>query len=152
MGDLDNLVIWEQLQRKQPERTQDISEATFALRPEEKVEVRVEKVLPKLDMNATPGPSGLRNGHTRIGAGDFAPPSSDEAIEWLEKLLTDMANDKMPTWFMHAIQAAKRMALVKAEATQSGGVADHKPKQIPNTLAKVGDKAVLEQCHAKYVK
>ena len=38
------------------------------------------------------------------------------------------------------------MALVKAEATQAGGVADHRPEQIPNTLAKVGDKAVLEQC------
>ena len=29
---------------------------------------------------------------------------------------------------------------------------DHKPVQIRNTLAKVGDKAMLEQCHAEYVK
>ena len=36
------------------------------------------------------------------------------------------------------------MALVKAKATHAGGVADHMPVQIPNTLAKVGDKAVLE--------
>ena len=31
-------------------------------------------------------------------------------------------------------------------------VADHMPVQIPNTLAKVGDKAMLEQCQAEYVK
>ena len=69
------------------------------------MELRVEKVLPELDMNAAPGPSGLWNGHIRIWAGAFAPPSADDAIEWLEKLLTDMANDKMPAWFMHAIHA-----------------------------------------------
>jgi len=98
-------VIWEQLKRKHPERKHDIIEAAFALRPEEEVEVRVEKVLPKLDTNAAPGPSGLRNGNIRIWAGAFAPPSTDEAIEWLEKLLTNMANGRMPAWFMHAIQA-----------------------------------------------
>ena len=108
------------------------------------MEVRVEKILPKLDMNATPGPAGLRNGHIRIWAGVFAPPSAYEAIEWLEKLLTDMANDMMLAWCMHAIQAAELMVPVKAEATEAGGVADHRPVQIPNTLAKVGDKAVLE--------
>ena len=54
--------------------------------------MKVEKILPKLDMNAAPGPAGLRNGHIRIWAGVFAHPSADEAIEWLEKLLTDMAN------------------------------------------------------------
>jgi hypothetical protein len=67
------------------------------------VELKVGNILPKRDMNVVPGPSGLRNGHIRIWAGAFAPPSADEAIEWLEKLLTDMANDKMPAWFMHAI-------------------------------------------------
>ena len=138
LGDLDNPVIWEQLQRKHSERKQDISEAAFELRPEEEVEVRVEKVLPKLDMNAAPGPSGLRNGHITIWAGAFAPPSADEAIEWLEKLLTNMANAMMPAWFMQAIQAAELMALVKAEATQAGGVADHIPVLIRNTLAKWG--------------
>ncbi len=71
------------------------------------------------------------------------------AIEWLEKLLTDMANDMMPAWFMHAIHAAELIALVKAEATRVGGVADDRPVQIPNTLAKLGGKAVLEQCQAE---
>ncbi len=31
-------------------------------------------------------------------------------------------------------------------------VADQRPVQIPNTLAKMGDKAMLEQCQAEYVK
>ena len=66
------------------------------MRPEEEVEVRVEKVLPKLDMNAAPGPAGLRNGHIRTWARAFAPPAAAEAIEWLEKLLTNMANDRLP--------------------------------------------------------
>jgi hypothetical protein len=57
LGDLNNQVIWEQLQRKHPERKQDISEEAFTLRPEEEVEVKVEKILPKLDMNAAPGPA-----------------------------------------------------------------------------------------------
>ena len=52
---------------------------------------------------------------------------ADEAIEWLEKLLTDMANDKLPGWFMKAIQAAGLMALVKTEAARESRVADHRP-------------------------
>jgi hypothetical protein len=103
LGDLDNPKIWEQLQRKHPERKQNISEDVFKMRPDEEVELKVEKIPPKLDMNAASGPSGLRYGHIRIWAGAFAPPSADEAIEWLEKLLTDMANDKMLAWFMEAI-------------------------------------------------
>ncbi len=116
------------------------------------MKLKVEKILPKLDVNAAPGPTGLRNGHVRIRAGDFAPPSADEAIEWQEKLLSDMANGRLSAWFMHAIQAAQLMALVKTEAKREGEIADHMPVQIPNTLAKVGDKAVLEQCHREYVK
>jgi hypothetical protein len=57
-----------------------------------------------------------------------------------------MANNKLPGWFIQAIQTAELMALVKAEVAAEGKVADHRPIQIPNTLAKVGDKAVLEQC------
>ncbi len=75
LGDLNNSEIWEQLQRKHPERKQHICEETFELRPEEEVELKVGNVLPKLDVNAAPGPSGLRNGHLRIWAGVFSPPS-----------------------------------------------------------------------------
>ena len=84
----------------------------------------MSKVLTKLDMNAAPGPSGLRNGHIRIWAGIFVPPDADEAIQWLEMLLTDMANNKLPS--MQAIQAAELMTVVKAETKLTGGVADHK--------------------------
>ncbi len=38
-----------------------------------------------------------------------------------------MANARMLAWFMQAIQAAELMALVKAEAKEAGGVADHRP-------------------------
>ena len=139
LGDLNNPEIWEQLQKKHPDRKRDLGEDAYDQRPEEEVDLKVGNILPKLDMYAAPGPSGLRNGHIRIWAGAFAPPSADEAIEWLEKLLTDMANDRLPGWFMQAIQAAELMALVKAEATREGKIADHRPIQIPNTLAKVGD-------------
>ena len=44
------------------------------------------------------------------------------------------------------------MALVKAEAAAKGKVADHRPVQIPNTLAKVRDNALLEHCQAEYVR
>ena len=91
------------------------------------MDLKVGNILPKLDMNATPGPSGLRKGHIRIWAGVFAPTSADEAIEWLEKLLTYMTNDMLPGWFTQAIQAAELMALVKAEATREGNVSDHRP-------------------------
>jgi hypothetical protein len=143
---LDNHEIWDQLQKKHPDRKQDIREDAYDLQPEEEVELKVGNILPKLDMNAAPGPSGLRNGHIKIWAGVFAPPSTDKVVEWFEKLLTGMANDMLPGWFIHAIHAAELMALIKAEATAEGKVADHRPVQIPNTLAKVGDKAVLEQC------
>ena len=53
---------------------------------------------------------------------------------------------------MQAIQAAELMALVKAEKKETQTVADHRPVQIPNTLTKVGGKAMLDHCHAEYVK
>ena len=43
------------------------------------------------------------------------------------------------------------MALVKAEKKPSQTVADHMPVQIINTLAKMGDKAMLEQCQKECV-
>jgi hypothetical protein len=55
-----------------------------------------------------------------------------------------MDNDKPPGWFTQAVNSAELVALVKAEKKPSQTVADHRPVQIPNTLAKVGDKAMLE--------
>ncbi len=60
------------------------------------MELKVGNILPKLDMNAAPEPSGLRNAHIGLCARVFAPPLADEAIQWLEALLADMANDRLP--------------------------------------------------------
>ncbi len=115
IGDLNNPEIWEQMRAIHPDRKEPIRKEFFDFRPVEEIELKVEKILPKLDINAAPGPSGLRNAHLRIWTGVFAPPSTDEAIEYLESMLSDMANDKMPGWFMRAVQSAELMALVKAE-------------------------------------
>ncbi len=53
---------------------------------------------------------------------------------------------------MQAVQSAELLALVKTEQKNGDKVADHMRVQIPNTPAKVGDKAMMEQCHADYVK
>jgi len=87
----------------------------------------------------------------RLWTGVFAPPAADEAVQHLEELLSDMANYKLPGWFVQAVQSAELLALVKAEKNATETVADHRPVQIPNTLAKVGDKAMLEQCQKGYV-
>ena len=100
-------------------------------------------MLPKLDVNAAHGPSGLRNGHLRVWTGVLAPKSVDEAVERLETLISDMANDKMSAWFMRATQAAEVIALVKREAERAGVTIDHGPAQVPNTISKLEDKTVL---------
>ncbi len=146
LSDLENNEIWEQLQRKHLDKKESIPEDLFEFKPEEEVELKIGNILPKLDMHAVPRPSSLRNAHIRLWTGVYAPPSADEAVGWMDMLLTDMANDRLPAWFMHAVQAAELMALVKAEAKRPGDIADHRPVQIPNTLSKVGNKVMLEQC------
>ncbi len=54
------------MQRKHPDRKQQIEEEIFEYRPEEEVELKVGNILHKLDMNAAPGPVGLRNAHIRM--------------------------------------------------------------------------------------
>ncbi len=56
---MDNPEIWEQMKAKQPERKQLIKDEYFQHMPEEDVELKVANILPKLDINAAPGPSGL---------------------------------------------------------------------------------------------
>ena len=63
--------------------------------------------MPKLDVHAAPGPSGLRNGHLRIWTGVFALEAAEEAVEHLELFISDMANDKLPTWFTRATHDAE---------------------------------------------
>ncbi len=41
LGDLNNPKIWEQLQKKHPERKQPISEEAFDITPEEEVDLKV---------------------------------------------------------------------------------------------------------------
>ena len=106
IGDLENGEMWEQMKKKHPARKEQIKEEHYLFQPEEEIELKVGNILHKLDMNAAPGPSGLRNMHLRLWTGVFTPPAADEAIQHLEELMTDMANDKLPGWFMHAVHAA----------------------------------------------
>ncbi len=127
IGDLENPEIWAQMKNKHPARKHIIKEEHYQLQPEEEIELKVGNILHKLDMNAAPGPSGLRNGQLRLWTGVFAPPTADEAIHHLEDILTDMTNDKLPGWFMQAIQSAELMELVKADKRATKAVADHRP-------------------------
>ncbi len=74
IGDLSDPEIWEQMKAKHLDRKQPIKEEYFAVIPDEEIELKVERILPKLDMNAAPGPAGLRNAHLRMWTGVFAPP------------------------------------------------------------------------------
>ena len=56
--------------------------------------------------------------------GVFAPTSAEEATKHVEGLISDIANDKVPAWFMQAIQAAGLIAIVKNMAFL-GALADH---------------------------
>ena len=64
--DLEDPEVWEQIKRKHPSRKEAINEESYKFRPEEEVELKVGNILPKLDINAAPGPSGLRNTHLRL--------------------------------------------------------------------------------------
>jgi hypothetical protein len=84
-----------QIEDKHPSRKRKIPQRAYAFQPEEELYLKLEKILPKLDVHAAPGPSGLRNGHLRIWSGVFAPEAAEEAVEHLELLISDMANDKL---------------------------------------------------------
>ena len=42
--------------------------------------------------------------------------------------------------------------MVKGEAQRTGSTTDHRPVQFPNTICKIGDKAMLEQYQADYIR
>ena len=84
--------------------------------------------------------------------GVFAPEAAEEAVEHLELLISDMANDKMHAWFMRATQDAEVIAIVKREAEEQERTAEHRPVQVPNTISKLEDKALLEQYQEVYRK
>jgi hypothetical protein len=66
IGDMNDPEIWAQMKAKHPERKQPIKEEYFDVIPEEDIEFKVGKILPKLGMNAAPGPTGLRNAQLRM--------------------------------------------------------------------------------------
>ena len=112
----------------------------------------LEKIIPKLDVHAAPGPSGLRNNHLRIWAGVFAPESADEAVEHMETLITDMANDKLQAWFMRTTQAREVITIVKRKEEVQERTSDHRPVQVPNTINKLEDKEVLPLFREVYIR
>jgi hypothetical protein len=113
LGDLGNPEIMAQMQAKHPARQREIGQAIYAFVADEELQISIEKILPKLDLNAAPGPSGFWNGYLRIWTGVFAPSSAKEATWHLETLITGMANDMTPGGFMQAMQAADIIAIVK---------------------------------------
>ena len=77
--------------------------------------------------------------------GVYARPAADDAVDHLEILISDMATDITPPWLMHAVQGAGLIALAKGEAS-NGETGD----QIPNTLSKIEDMAVLQHTQVDY--
>jgi hypothetical protein len=83
--------------------------------------------------------------------GVFAPATTDTAIENLEDQITNMANDKLPPWFMQAMQGAELLAIIMEESRR-GNKGDHRPMVISNTLSKVADKAMMVERHEDYMR
>ena len=73
-------------------------------------------------------------------------------MEHLELLISDMANDKLPAWFMRAHHDAEVIAIVKREAVEQGRTTDHMTVQMPNTISKLEYKAMLAPYHEVYIK
>jgi hypothetical protein len=96
LGDLDDVAVRINIDDKHPNRKRINPVRAYTFQPEEELQLKLEKILPKLDVHAAPGPLGLRNGHLRIWAGVFAPETAEGAVEHLELLIGDMANDRMP--------------------------------------------------------
>jgi hypothetical protein len=118
---------------------------------EEEVERQVDKFLGQLSNDAAPGPAGLRNTHLKMWMGPFASKAAETAIGHLEDFITDMANDKMPPWFMQAMQGADLMAIIKSKGA-AGRKADHRPVMFPNTLSKVADKVMMEDAKEEHTR
>ena len=139
------------MQDKHPVRIKHIGPDIYTFVPEEDVVLKVDKILGKLSNEAAPGLAGLRNTHIKMWMGAFAPASADTAIQHLEDFITDMANDKLPPWFMQAMQGADLLAIIKAEA-RGRLKADHRPVVMPNTFSKITKKAMMEDCKEDYAR
>ena len=100
LGDFEDPQVWNQISAKHPARKGRIPEIVYQFRSDDEIQLKVDKILPRLDVYAAPGPSRLPISHLRIWTGVFAPKSADEAVEHLETLISDMGNDKLQAWFM----------------------------------------------------
>jgi len=72
-------------------------------------------------------------------------------IENLEDFITDMVNDRLPPWFMQAMQGADMMAIVNAKGS-GRRKAVHRPVVMPNTISKIADKAMMEEYKEDYTR
>ncbi len=72
----------------------------------------------------------------------YASPEADKAVEHLENLISYMANESLPPWFVQATRSSELLAVIKAigKAQEED---DHRPVACPNTLEKVENKAML---------
>ena len=76
--------------------------------------------------------------------GAFAPVSTDTTVENLERLVSDMSKDKLPSWFMQVMQSVDLLAIVKTRGNGSRK-ADHILVAMHNTISKVADKAMVKE-------
>jgi hypothetical protein len=139
------------MEDKHPVRVKQIGPDMYTFVPDEEVHLKVGKILGKLKYEAALGPCGLRSNHDRMRMGVFAPGTTDTSIENLEDLITKMANDKLPPWFMQVMQGAELLAIVKGESRQENKD-DHIPVVLPNILSKVAAKAMLVECQEDYMR
>jgi hypothetical protein len=69
------------MQAKLPARHREISQDIYESVVGEELQISVEKIFPKLDLNAAHGPSGFWNGYLRLWTGMLAPTSAKEATK-----------------------------------------------------------------------
>jgi hypothetical protein len=105
LGNLQDPEILKKMEDKHMIRLKQIGPHMYTFVPEEEVQLKVGKILGKLKNEAAPRPCGLRNNHARMWMEVFAPASTDIAIENMEEIISDIANDKLPPLFMQAMLA-----------------------------------------------
>jgi len=54
----------------------------------------------------------------------------------LEMRITYIANDKVPEWFMPAVQSTKLIAIVKERVEEERAKEDHIPVEVSNTTSR----------------
>jgi len=59
LGDFEDPHVWNQISTKHPARKRRIPEAVYQFRSEEEIQLKVDKILPRLDVYAALGPLGL---------------------------------------------------------------------------------------------